>query len=96
MTYLNLPIRDMHLPEETTFAAFAADIAERLRNGSNIALHCYASIGRSGMLSCTVLGHFGYTSQTALTHVSEMRGTPVPDTAEQAAFIERIMSTSIA
>lgn len=93
MTLLSHPIRDMHLPEATAFAAFAADIATRLRSGSNIALHCHASIGRSGMLACTVLGHFGYTDETAIPHVSKMRGTPVPDTAEQAAFIKRIMAS---
>jgi protein-tyrosine phosphatase len=92
IAFLNHPIRDMHLPEATAFAALAADVAARLRNGSNIALHCYASIGRSGMLACTILGHFGYTSQTALSHVSQMRGKPVPDTEEQAAFIKQIMS----
>lgn len=91
ITFLNHPIRDMSLPDPRTFAAFAAEVAERLRNGSNVALHCHASIGRSGMLACTVLGHFGHTAQTALTHVSKMRGTTVPDTAEQENFIRLAM-----
>jgi len=92
ITFLNHPIRDMHLPDPVAFGTFAAEIATRLRNGSSIAIHCHASIGRSGMLACTVLGHFGFTSNRAIAHVSKMRGVPVPDTAEQAAFIHRIMT----
>ena len=91
LTYLNHPIRDMQLPDPTTFTAFATNIASRLRGGAHIAIHCHASIGRSGMLACAILGHFGYTSETALAHVSEMRGTPVPDTQEQIDFIKHIM-----
>ncbi|MEH6647985.1 protein-tyrosine phosphatase family protein [Sulfitobacter sp.] len=94
MTFINHPIRDMHLPEPESFTRFAADVAQRLRNGSHIALHCHASIGRSGMLACIVLGYFGYTAQTALAHVSQRRGVPVPDTEEQAAFIHHIMQVS--
>jgi protein-tyrosine phosphatase len=93
-TFLNHPIRDMHLPDPAAFAIFAADIATRLRNGDHIALHCYASIGRSGMLSCTVLGQFGHDAASAITHVSTKRGTPVPDTAEQTAFIHSIIAGS--
>jgi protein-tyrosine phosphatase len=86
------PVRDMHLPEPAAFAALTADLASRLRDGAYIAVHCYASIGRSGMLACATLGHFGYAPAEAIAHVSQMRGTPVPDTPEQAAFIHHIMT----
>lgn len=92
ITFLNHPIRDMHLPDPAAFQLFATDIAARMRRGAQVAVHCHASIGRSGMLACTTLGHFGYTAPTALAHVSKMRGVPVPDTTEQAAFIRQIMT----
>ena len=92
ITFLNHPIRDMHLPDPAAFADFITDIAARLRNGASLAVHCHASIGRSGMLACSTLGHFGYSSANALAHVTQMRGVPVPDTAEQTAFIHRFMS----
>ena len=56
MTFLSHPIRDMHLPDPDSFVVFTANLAERLMNGANIAVHCYASIGRSGMLTCSTLG----------------------------------------
>ncbi|MEQ6202031.1 hypothetical protein ABMC88_03155 [Sulfitobacter sp. HNIBRBA2951] len=89
--FLNHPIRDMHLPDAAQFRSFAAALAARLQASDKIAIHCHASIGRSGMLACAVLGHFGYTSATALTHVSKKRGTHVPDTPQQTAFIHKIM-----
>jgi len=93
ITFLSHPVRDMHLPNPADFTAFIADITSRLRKGAQIAVHCHASIGRSGMLACTTLGHFGYTPARALAHVTKMRGVPVPDTADQTAFIHRIMTT---
>ncbi len=92
MTFLNHPIRDMHLPDPDSFVVFTANLAERLMNGANIAVHCYASIGRSGMLTCSTLGHFDFDPEIALEHVSAKRGVPVPDTAEQAAFIRNTIA----
>lgn len=90
LAFLNHPIRDMHLPEPRGFAAFAAQIASSLREGAHVAIHCRASIGRSGMLACTVLGHFGYDADAAIAHVSAKRGEPIPDTEVQAAFIRAV------
>jgi protein-tyrosine phosphatase len=92
LTFLNHPIRDMHLPVPDAFTAFATDIATRLQDGAHVAVHCFASIGRTGMLTCTVLGHFGYDAETAQAHVSKMRGALVPDTPQQTRFIKQIMS----
>lgn len=93
ITFLNHPILDMHLPDPEIFATFAKNIATRIQNGEHIALHCYASIGRSGMLTCAILAHFGYDAHTAITHTTNMRGTAIPDTPEQSAFIHQIVST---
>lgn len=93
LTFLNHPIRDMHLPELEGFAAFASQIASKLRNGEHVAIHCRASIGRSGMLACTVLGHFGYDPDAAIAHVSAQRGERIPDTQAQAAFIRTMSAT---
>ena len=92
ITFLNHPIRDMHLPNPAAFTAFAKSVATRIQNGEHIALHCYASIGRSGMLTCAILAHFGFDAQTALTHTTKMRKSQIPDTSEQTAFIQTIMN----
>ena len=91
ITFLNHPIRDMHLPDPTAFTAFAETIATRIQQGEHIAVHCYASIGRSGMLTCAILARFGFDADTALAHTTKMRGVQIPDTVEQTAFIHKIM-----
>lgn len=95
ITFLNHPISDMQLPDPDSFSAFTGDLAGRLANGANIAVHCYASIGRSGMLTCSILGYFGFDAESALQRVSEKRGVPVPDTPEQAAFIRTSIAAQI-
>ena len=93
ITFLSHPVRDMHLPDPDAFSTFAKTIAARIQQGEHVALHCYASIGRSGMLTCAILAHFGYDAATAITHTTKMRGSPIPDTPEQAAFIHQIAKT---
>lgn len=92
LRFLSHPVRDMHLPEAAPFRVFAARIAGQIRNGAHIAIHCRASIGRSGMLACLTLGHFGYGAARALAHVTSVRGCTVPDTGEQTAFIHEQMA----
>ncbi|MEP1768016.1 MAG: hypothetical protein ABJJ53_15430 [Sulfitobacter sp.] len=92
LTYLNHPIRDMQLPDPDAFADFSANIAARLHAGAHVAVHCFASIGRTGMLTCTTLGHFGYDAASALSLVSQLRGVAVPDTPQQADFIKRMIA----
>ena len=93
ITFLNHPIRDMTLPEPEAFRLFTGQIATRIHYGEHVAVHCRASIGRSGMLTCAILAHFGYDSETAIAHVCKMRGTSIPDTDTQTAFIHKIMAT---
>ncbi|MGB5862920.1 MAG: hypothetical protein WBG95_01330 [Sulfitobacter sp.] len=93
LTFLSHPIRDMHLPDAALFAAFARDIGARITGGHHVAIHCRASIGRSGMLACAVLTYFGFDPEAALKHVSQQRKCPVPDTEEQAAFVRSLIAS---
>jgi len=90
ITFLNHPIRDMQLPQAKAFAVFAQDVAADILEGAHVAIHCRASIGRTGMLTCAVLGYLGYSAEQAITHVSAQRGITIPDTEAQAAFIRKI------
>lgn len=87
MRYMSRPIEDMQLPIATEFQRCIDGVAQILFHGGHIAIHCRAGIGRSGMVAATVLGLFDHTAAQAIERVSQARGTRVPDTAEQAAFI---------
>ncbi|MEQ6249195.1 hypothetical protein ABMC89_09930 [Sulfitobacter sp. HNIBRBA3233] len=94
LRFLNHPIPDMALPEAASFNRLVDDLAARLRAGESVAVHCRASIGRTGMVCAGVLGRFGRGAEDAIATVSAARGVTVPDTAEQAAFIHAMIPTT--
>jgi protein-tyrosine phosphatase len=88
MQFLSYPIPDVHVPSnEATFRVFVADLADRLRKGERIGLHCRGSIGRAPLTAACTLMHLGWTARDALKAVREARGFPIPDTEEQLHWI---------
>ena len=88
MEFINFPIQDFGLPDPAAFGELVKAIAISLRGGTNIAIHCRAGIGRSGMAVCCVLQSFGHSAIQAINATGHARGKAVPDTVEQRAFIE--------
>jgi protein-tyrosine phosphatase len=86
--FLNFPIPDTHVPQNVaSFQAFVSDLAARLREGERIGVHCRGSIGRATVTAACTLIHLGWDPAAALAAVEQTRGCPVPDTAEQRAWI---------
>lgn len=90
LTFLSYPIRDVHVPDNVhTFHAFVAGLAERLRTGERIGMHCRGSIGRAPTTAACTLIHLGWKAQDALDAIQAARGYPIPDTEEQRRWILR-------
>jgi len=90
MTFLSYPVLDAHAPADgTTFREFAADLADRLRAGERIGVHCQGSIGRSTVTAACTLVHLGWRAENALAAIEAARGCRVPDTVEQRRWILR-------
>lgn len=87
MAFRSMPIPDYGLPTPDQLASARADIGARLDAGHTVFVHCRAGIGRSGMTACAVLIDRGTCPEDALRIVSDARGLPVPDTAEQQTFV---------
>jgi len=87
LAFTQFPIVDRGLPEIKPFANLVLKIINNLKNGKNIAVHCRAGIGRSGIAVCSALLGFGYSSTDAMKLTSEARGVKVPDTKQQRDFI---------
>jgi protein-tyrosine phosphatase len=88
MQFLSFPMPDHDIPpDEAAFRAFAAGLAERLRFGERIGVHCLGSIGRSTMTASCALIELGWEPQAALDAVATARCCPVPDTDEQEEWI---------
>jgi len=88
INFLNFPIPDTTVPLNVgRFRAFVSDLADRLRRGERIGVHCRGSIGRATVTSACTLIHLGWKPAAALAAVEATRGCPVPDTEEQKRWI---------
>jgi protein-tyrosine phosphatase len=88
MQFLSYPILDAHVPANVaTFRAFVAGLADRLRAGERIGVHCRGSIGRSTVTAACTLIHLGWKAKDALRDIEDARGCEVPDTSEQMRWI---------
>lgn len=71
----HLPIIDMHIPEqmfENQWREAGADIRARLSQGERIIIHCYAGLGRTGLLAAKLLVEFGIAPAQAVDMVREI------------------------
>lgn len=88
MEFLNYPIPDVHVPGDTaSFRAFVSTLADRLRAGRSVGVHCRGSIGRSTVTAACTLIHLGWKPDTAIEAIRKARGYEVPDTEEQHTWI---------
>jgi protein-tyrosine phosphatase len=86
--FLSFPIPDTQIPSDpAAFETFIKYIANRLRAGEHIGVHCRGSIGRATVTAACALIHLGWTPRAALFAIAAARGCPVPDTQEQENWI---------
>lgn len=90
------PIPDFTTPPlDAVTAAFVADLADRLRSGATVAIHCRMGIGRSSLIAASVLGVLGVDPAEALARISAARGCPVPDTDAQRDWVVRFVQARL-
>ncbi|MBI2770155.1 MAG: tyrosine-protein phosphatase [Burkholderiales bacterium] len=75
--WLNLPMRNFGVPDEPgTFRAEVARIADALRAGDAVMLHCAAGLGRTGTVAACVLKTLGLEAGQALQRVRDAGSNP--------------------
>ena len=85
-----VPVPDRGVPESRAdFADAVAKLSEVSSAGKTIGIHCRAGIGRSAMLAASLLITAGFSPGDAFERIRAARGSPVPDTPEQRAWVER-------
>ncbi len=88
LQFLSHPIPDAHVPPDpAAFRNFVSGLANRLRDGEQLGVHCRGSIGRSTVTAACALIHLGWQPKAALKAIQAARGCPVPDTGEQKEWI---------
>jgi protein-tyrosine phosphatase len=86
--FVPLPVPDLGAPTDgEAFIRAVHGLADRIRNGESIAMHCRQSVGRSGMLAVSIAIALGVPLESALDAVSRVRGVSVPETKEQIDWL---------
>ncbi len=90
--WIHLPIIDMEIPDQQFEDAWAVEgerIRHALRIGERVALHCYAGLGRTGMIGARLLVEMGMDNEEAIAAVREPNRRRI-QTKRQAQFVRQI------
>ena len=94
--FISFPITDRETPEsETITLEFVQRLAELVKAGKGVAIHCFAGIGRSSLIAACVLVTLGIDSKAAFGLIERSRGCEVPDTWEQQEWFYSFVSTML-
>lgn len=89
IAYQGLPIPDRGVPADgEAFDKIVAGLAERVRAGKAVVIHCHAGIGRSTLVAACVLIALGMASPKAMALVEKARGLLIPDIPAQKEWIK--------
>lgn len=89
-----LPIRDMRIPDdrfEKRWDSEGVRLRIRLQAGERIVIHCFAGLGRTGMIAARVLVELGIDPADAIARVREIDSRRI-QTKQQFGFIHQCHS----
>jgi protein-tyrosine phosphatase len=88
MRFISYPLCDRSVPpRREDFIEFVVKLGRRLQSGEKIGVHCQGCIGRSTVVTASILIKLGWAAERALDEIEKARGCSVPDTEEQRDWI---------
>ncbi|HPY41236.1 MAG TPA: protein-tyrosine phosphatase family protein [Thiolinea sp.] len=82
------PIADRSIPSNLpVFRNLVENLYQQLQQGRNVTIHCYAGIGRTGVLAGSLLIRDGMQPHAAIELMSTVRGHNMPQTQAQYEFL---------
>jgi protein-tyrosine phosphatase len=88
------PIHDLSAPQREPARALFAHLADRLRAGEGLVVHCAAGIGRAGTTAIGVLLQLGMSLDDARVHVRSHRPMAGPEAGSQLELLEALARSS--
>jgi protein-tyrosine phosphatase len=93
--FVSFPIPDRGVPASRAAALdLLRPLGGDLAGGKTVAVHCRQGIGRSALIAAGLLVTAGVEPDAAIQSVAQVRGRPVPETAEQREWITSLTRPS--
>ena len=90
LSFIRFPIPDGGVPQSAgEFKELLSRLEDKLAAGKRTGVHCKANIGRSSIVTVSLLVRSGVPHDVAWRQVENARGYIVPDTDEQKAWVNR-------
>lgn len=87
--FVSVPVADFAVPPSIEAVRTIVDgLVAHLEAGRSVALHCFASRGRSPTLAAAVLVQQGLSADDAVARLAFARGLHVPETRQQRQWID--------
>lgn len=90
LSYIGFPIQDFGVPDPVALRQLAQRLADEVRRGRFVVVHCFGGIGRSGVIAGATLIRLGATAEQAMELITQARGIPAPETAEQRDLLRAL------
>jgi protein-tyrosine phosphatase len=88
LRFVRFPVPDRGVPESRQeLSELVESLAEELRQGRGVGIHCRIGVGRSAVVAVCVLRELGLSLESAWEAVQQCRGMTVPDTPQQRAWV---------
>lgn len=88
------PIVDVSIPADmTAFRRFVDELAQLLRNGERVLVHCRGGLGRAGLVSACLLTLDGRAPRAAMEEVRAVRSGAIENEAQEQ-FVDQFAESA--
>jgi len=85
----HFPIQDLRIPtERNLLIKLLVHMKKLLDDDKSILIHCYAGLGRTGLLATTLLVSLGLEAKVSIEHIRKIRPGSI-ETIEQENFVKQ-------
>lgn len=88
LEFENFPIQDHNITDIERLKPVATRLLNEIKEGKHLVVHCFAGIGRTGIVTSAILIENGMSAADAMSLITEKRQFKVPETEEQVQFVK--------